>query len=181
MNLNDYSIYLKLFQKTIIKIFFLLIICFNTFLFAQTEPEANSNVQTDTTAFVMTKSPWGAVLRSAVIPGWGQYYNQTYWKVPVILSLTGYFIYGWIDNNNLYKDNKTLYNNSLSKNNVYLSNSYKRIRDFYRDNRDLFAFYIGITYFLNLVDAYVDAQMFDFTVTEDPVTNSTLLNFKFYF
>jgi len=26
------------------------------------------------------KSPWGAVARSAVLPGWGQVYNEQYWK-----------------------------------------------------------------------------------------------------
>ncbi|MFH0733653.1 MAG: DUF5683 domain-containing protein [bacterium] len=171
---------MKLSQKAITKIFFVFVFIFNTFLFAQTEPKANSNVQSDTTAFEMTKSPWGAVLRSAIVPGWGQYYNESYWKTPLVLSITGYFAYVWVHNNNLYKDYKSLYNTALANNSRFAA-SYKGKRDFYRDERDLFAFYIGLTYFLNLVDAYVDAQLFDFTVSEDPITSSTMLNIKFYF
>lgn len=181
MNLKDYLTYLIPFRKITINLFVFLIISYST-VFSQNilEPTQEQNVQIDTTKFVMTKSPWGAVVRSAVIPGWGQFYNESYWKVPVIASLTGYFIYGWIHYNNLYDDNKTLYTNAIS-NNSSLANFYKRKRDFYRDERDMFAFYMGLTYFLNMVDAYVDAQMFDFSVSEDPITLSPQLNIKVSF
>ena len=57
----------------------------------------------------MQKSPWGAVGRSAIIPGWGQIYNESYWKAPVIWGVMGWFVYAWIDNNNNYNDYKNLY------------------------------------------------------------------------
>jgi len=177
--LKDYWIYLKLSPKIIISILLFLVIYSNV-LFSQTEQNINKNVQNSDSGFVMTKLPWSAVLRSAVLPGWGQIYNESYWKTPIIAGLTAYFIYGWIDNNKLYKDNSNLYNNALI-NNSSLINGYKKRRDFYRDQRDIFLFYIGLTYFLNMVDAYVDAQMFDFTVSEDIITNNKMLNIKFYF
>ncbi|MDP4117043.1 MAG: DUF5683 domain-containing protein, partial [Bacteroidota bacterium] len=118
------------------------------------------SVQVKDTTFVMKKSPWGAVLRSAVVPGLGQIYNQSYWKAPVVWGVSGWFVYNWFYNDKKYKDNKELYR----KFNV---TTYRTNRDFYRDQRDLFAIYLGITYFLNLVDAYVDAHLFDFTVDEN--------------
>lgn len=110
----------------------------------------------------MQKSPWGAVLRSAVLPGLGQYYNQSYWKIPVIWGVNAWFIYNYTYNNNKYKDYQAQY--------IRVQNpDYKANRDFYRDQRDQFAIYLGITYVLTLVDAYVDAQLFDFSVEEDPL------------
>lgn len=131
--------------------------------------------------FVMQKSPWGAVLRSAVLPGWGQIYNQSYWKAPVIWGLTAYLVGYWISNNKDYKTNRDFYSeNKDSKIVDYrLINRALTFREFYRDQRDMFAIYMGLTYILTLVDAYVDAHMFDFTVKEDFFTKSPYLKMSF--
>ncbi|MBN1300282.1 MAG: hypothetical protein JW995_03625 [Melioribacteraceae bacterium] len=125
----------------------------------------------------MTKSPWGAVLRSAVIPGWGQFYNESYWKIPVIWGLLGYYISVWIDQNQLYDKYKELYSNSIESG-ITIS-LYKRNRDFYKDQRDRFAVYIGLAYFLTMVDAYVDAHLFDFDVSVDLLIGQPQLKIKF--
>lgn len=130
--------------------------------------------------YVMSKSPMGAVLRSALIPGWGQIYNEAYWKAPVVWGILGYFVYYWIENNNLYNDYKDLYAESLQPGKSVID-IYKRNRDFYRDQRDEFAVYIGLTYFLTLVDAYVDSHLFDFDVSENPMTRSPQIDFKIHF
>jgi len=126
------------------------------------------------TGFVMQKSPWGAVARSAIIPGLGQFYNESYWKIPVIWGVGALFISGWVYNNNLYKDYKDLF--IETGNNNYLS-----YRDFYRDQRDNFTIYLVLLYILNLVDAYVDAHLYDFNVEEDFITGSSRVNFRLYF
>lgn len=135
-------------------------------MFSQTEPSLPDTVQSDTTKYEMQKSPWGAVLRSAVLPGFGQFYNESYWKIPLIWGALGYLGYQWDDRNKLYQDYRDLYNQSLLEtvngNEIY----YKR-REEYKDQRDLLAVFIGLTYFLNLIDAYVDAHLFDFTVEEN--------------
>jgi hypothetical protein len=51
----------------------------------------------------------------------------------------------------------------------------------YRSERDKYALVLGLSYFLNLVDAFVDAHMFDFDVTENPVTREPQLNMRFKF
>ncbi len=148
-------------------------------LVAQTEPDTADYVQTEDSVFIMQKSPWGAVLRSAIIPGWGQFYNESYFKIPVIWGFMAYYIYGYFHNNDLTKKYRDLYNQSI---NLGTPNSnYQQLREFYKDERDLFAIYLGITYFLNLVDAYVDAHLFDFDVSENPITRTPELHMKYYF
>jgi len=147
------------------------LIAFSTFANGQERTEEN---QPSDSVFVMQKSPWGAVLRSAVLPGFGQFYNESYWKIPVIWGVGALFISGWVYNNNLYQDNKNLFidtGNSL----------YKLNRDFYRDQRDNFTIYLVILYVLNLVDAYVDAHLFDFTVEQNFISGSSRINFRYNF
>ncbi len=135
----------------------------------QTEENSPSD-----TVFVMQKSPWGAVLRSAVLPGFGQYYNESYWKIPVIWGTGALLISGWVYNNNLYKDNKDLFISTGQS-------LYQYRRDFYRNQRDNFTIYLAVLYILNMLDAYVDAHLYDFTVEEDYITGSSRFNFRFYF
>ena len=80
MNLNGCLNYLRLSAKHIIKILFLLFILISA-AYAQ---DTNDVKGKNDTSFVMEKSPWGAVLRSAILPGLGQIYNQSYWKAPIV-------------------------------------------------------------------------------------------------
>ena len=123
--------------------------------------------------FVMAKSPWFAVLQSAVVPGLGQIYNESYIKAPVIWGTAALLIYGWVYNDDLYRDYQELA--------IQNPDQYIRFRDFYRDQRDLFTIYMGLVYLLNLVDAYVDAHLFDFNVTEDSFNNNPMLNLRINF
>jgi hypothetical protein len=117
--------------------------------------------------FKMKKDPWKAVLYSALLPGAGQFYNHSYWKIPVIVGLGGYFVYGWIDNNNQYQDYKQQYANSQTATNPFGNQQLLNLRNFYQDQRDNFIIYSSILYLVNLIDAYVDAQLFDFDVSEN--------------
>jgi len=165
--------------KTII-----LILLFNSFFFAQTKDSADNNLYDS--VFVMQKSPWGAVLRSAVIPGWGQIYNQSYLKAPIIWGGIFALYLGWRFYNNHYHDTKAIYDGLLNSQTAdpYLFsqiNQYKTNRDFYHNQRDLFAIYMGIVYVLNLVDAYVDAELFYFNVQKDYRTHQPMLGVKLNF
>ncbi len=126
--------------------------------------------------YVPAKDPMTAVWKSAILPGWGQYYNESYWKIPVFWGIFGWLTYNYVLNNNNYSDYKGLYIQSN-----FSIESYRRLRDFYRDQRDLFVIYIGIAYLANLLDAYVDASLFDFDVSQNFNTGSRQLNFKFKF
>lgn len=110
--------------------------------------------------YKQTKSPTGAMLRSLLIPGWGQFYNESYWKIPVVWGALGAFAYAWKWNN----DKVNFYDNKYhSEHNT----AYYEIREFYRNQRDLNTVFFILVYILNVIDAYVDAHMFDFDITNN--------------
>lgn len=123
------------------------------------------------------KSPWNAVVKSTILPGLGQIYNESYWKVPIIWGFVGWFGYNWWLNDKQYKEYRNLYQLSIEQGQENFL--YKKIREFYRDQRDLFAIYLGLTYFLNIVDAYVDANLFNFELLTK--NNEIKLNIKYNF
>jgi len=161
----------------------LLIILFFSVSFeikGQISPDSLAKINLSDSISVQKKSPMGAFWRSAVLPGWGQIYNESYWKAPLIWSLTGFFIYGWFYNNKYYNDYKELYIESL-KLSPDGNNGYLRYREFYRDRRDFFAFYLALTYLLNVVDAYVDAHLFDFDAQFNPSQKEISVAFRLQF
>ena len=87
------------------------------------------------------KSPWGAVTRSAMLPGWGQCYNESYVKSVFAFGTFFYFA------SRIYSYEK----------------QYRETDDiFYRDKRVTNTWYLGLTYFLIMVDAYIDAYLYKF-------------------
>jgi hypothetical protein len=116
--------------------------------------------------FEMKKSPWTAVGLSAMMPGLGQLYNHSYWKIPVVLALGGYLGYEIVKNNNTFLDYRDKYVASQSLYPLDGDLILKQYREFYRDQRDNFILYFGLFYLINLVDAYVDAHLFDFNVSD---------------
>ncbi len=174
MNLKGYLNSLKLLINHITKLF-LIIILLQSFASAQQETaKSDTTINADSSAFVMHKSPLGAVLRSAVLPGWGQIYNESYIKAPIVWGIFASLAAGWIFYNNKYVSSRDAYIQTQIE-------GYRLNRDFYRDQRDLMSIYIGLAYLLNLVDAYVDAQLFDFNVQPNPTTGQNMLNMRFKF
>lgn len=170
--------------KTITRISFLFLILIITSenISAQIQHSDSSSVKIDTNKFVMKKSAWGAVLRSAVLPGFGQFYNESYWKIPVVLGALGYLVYQWNSSNNSYIKYRDLYNWSLTTSKEdNIQKFYYDTREKFKDQRDLFAVFIGLAYFLNLVDAYVDAHLFDFDIKESVSTQTVQLSLKIKF
>ncbi|MGA2668218.1 MAG: DUF5683 domain-containing protein [Ignavibacteria bacterium] len=123
------------------------------------------------TEFKMKKSPWLAVLFS-VVPGMGQLYNQSYWKVPILLGLTAYLGYEYYDNNKTYRNYRDQYSASQITLGPLGDPSLQALRNFYRDQRDDFVWYFALVYLINFVDAYVDAQLFDFDVKQEKIITS---------
>lgn len=129
------------------------------------------------------RSPLAAVLLSMVIPGGGQVYNGSYWKVPIIIGVQAFFVSQWISNNKLYQSYRSQFADSLAAGPPYNLSSYQRqynlsalqgTRDGYRDQRDSYAWYIAGAYLLSMLDAYVDAELSGFDVS--PNLTSTPLN-----
>ncbi len=136
----------------------ILLFLIKTFAFSQADTLKNVNI-------TKSKSPTKAMLLSAVLPGLGQFYNNSYWKIPIIYGLAGYFIYEYRQNDKNYKYYQELFIESVKVSGG--DYRYKRLRDFYRDQRDLFAIYLSVLYLANIIDAYVDAHLYNFDVGEN--------------
>lgn len=54
-------------------------------------------------------SPQKATLKSLILPGWGQYYNQQCWKIPIVATGITIPIVTYFQNNNRYKEAASAY------------------------------------------------------------------------
>ena len=129
------------------------------------------------------KSVWLA----AVVPGLGQIYNRQYWKVPIVYAGTLGLVYGITWNDRMYVDYRKGYVDLMdsdpttnyyqyllpdgvvldSSNSSYYTRVIKTKLDNYRRYRDLCIIGTAVLYLLSIVDAYVDAQMFDYDISPD--------------
>lgn len=125
-----------------------------------------AHIDTLSSPYSPTKSPGLAMLFSAVLPGAGQFYNESYWKVPVALGFGTYFASEWLNNNRRAQDARDKYNAAIATDPVEASTQL-RLREFYKKQRDTFAWYFLIFYLVNIADAYVDASLYDFDVGDD--------------
>jgi hypothetical protein len=105
------------------------------------------------------------MLLSALVPGAGQFYNESYWKVPVVAGLGAYFVAEWLHNNRLAADYRDRYAASVASGND--DEDLRSLREFYKDQRDSFAWYFVILYAAAILDAYVDASLYGFDVSPD--------------
>ena len=136
-------------------------------------------------------SPKKAAIRSAIIPGWGQFYNKKYWKIPIIYGALGISGSVFVFNLQNYRDLRFAYkakyeaqpkNNSAGQTIPGDSTNYFKIkpelmpldmnalrtyRDEYRRNIDYSALFFILLWGLNVVDATVDAHLKSFDVSPD--------------
>jgi hypothetical protein len=160
------------FNKPIYIIFItLVLICIVLSTTAQ-NPSGNSEKDIVSTPKEQVHSPHKATMYSAVVPGLGQVYNKKYWKLPIIYGLTGVFIYSFDFNNNQYNKYKNAYAEfDAGKINSFEGYTNKdiiqRLKDYHRRNRDLNVIVLAGVYMLNIIDATVDAHLFDYDISED--------------
>jgi len=117
----------------------------------------------------LTKSPWTALWRSFLLPGLGQIYVESYWKAPIFMVATGTCIYFIVWNNSQYQQYQQEYDDLKASDpgNTSDLDKLSSQKEFYRDNRDKSYFFLGITYIVAAVDAYVGAYLFDFEIDDD--------------
>jgi len=150
----------------------------------QLNTENIAAIVVDTTKLVIYKpDPKKAVWYSALCPGLGQLYNRRYWKLPFIgAGIVGLaYAIGWNSKyydayTNAYRDiadndPKTTSYLKLVRSRNYnvsqLTTVLKNRQETFRRSRDLS--YIGAAgvYLLCILDAYVDAQLYDFDISPD--------------
>ena len=139
--------------------------------------------------------PKKAVLM-ALVPGLGQIYNRKFWKLPIVYGGLMGCMYAVTWNNRNYQDYSTAYKNIMMDaeepnrpveefhtswqdflgvgydpkewvTNTNFQTQLKNRKDYYRRYRDLSIIITVGVYALSIIDAYVDAQLFDFDISPD--------------
>ena len=152
---------------------------------------ADSSVINEVTMDLKPFSPSSskAVMYSAIFPGLGQIYNRKYWKLPLVYGAFMGCAYAITWNSKNLEDYSTAYNDIKSDdpktNNSWedfipananpedyikdqsFQDQLKRNKDYFRRNRDLSIIITVGVYLLCMVDAYVDAELFDFDISPD--------------
>lgn len=154
---------------------------------AQAEPE-----QVHYVAYNRQPDAARAVWLGAILPGAGQIYNQSYWKLPIVYGGFMGCAYAIMLNNTRYVDYKQAYRDIMTdvelstdptrSYNALLPEGYdidrmggratytqtlQRYQNDYRRYRDISIVATVLVYALSLVDAFVDAQLFDFDISPD--------------
>jgi len=134
--------------------------------------------------------PIKVVWMGAIIPGYGQIMNRKFWKLPLVYGGFLGCAYAIIWNGSKYQSYKTAYldiTDTDPTTNSFLeilpngytidspgiggittfTNTLKQKQETFRRYRDLSIIATVGLYALTLVDAYVDAQLFDFDISPD--------------
>ncbi|MDD4514814.1 DUF5683 domain-containing protein [Massilibacteroides sp.] len=141
-------------------------------------------------------NPNKALLLSALVPGLGQIYNRKYWKLPILYGGLMGCLYAVTWNNKNYSDYSNAYWATVQQDpleykdlwkhfvqgtidwddddamlekaqDATFQSQLKRKKDYFRRYRDM-SIFIGVgVYVLGILDAYVDAHLFDFDISPD--------------
>jgi hypothetical protein len=139
--------------------------------------------------------PHRATMLAIALPGLGQIYNRKYWKVPVVYVGFGAILYAANYNGSRYNTHLKAYQDltdAFPETRSYLElkgleevdpadfdryinpSSYSwykdrilRRVDYYRKYRDLSYIGIGLWYMVSILDANVDASLFNYDVSDD--------------
>ena len=171
--------------------FFLLLFFFCSTAFAQ-DTSFHAVIIKDTTPLTKKDSsflksihpdtsfnPHKAVVRSAIIPGWGQIYNKQIWKVPLVYgalgTTAGIFFYNLSYYKKLRKavdirlgDTSAAAQAQIDPQFQYLSTpSLQTYRNEFRQNIDYSVLFFLLFWGLNVVDATVSAHLKAFDVSDN--------------
>ena len=151
-------------------IVYILLLCAPTLSRAQ---EGNFDILIAKDSIIETNSdplrPAKAAFYSAIVPGLGQAYNKKYWKIPVVLGGIGTGVGITIWNDKEYRKVRGYFIDKLNNvPNQFLiehPNLTKEIlgnaQGKYKRQRDYAIAITGLVYILNIVDAVVDAHLYE--------------------
>lgn len=131
-------------------------------------------------------SPAKAGLYSAVLPGLGQFYNKKYWKIPIVWGAVGTGIGIALWNDKQYKRYRNAFVSELNGlphefsningvDKIVLGNAQDRSKR----QRDYAIGISALIYILNIVDAVVDAHLYEGRHDPDLAITPTIINDQF--
>lgn len=114
------------------------------------------------------KSPKAAMYRSLVFPGWGQWYNEKKFKSVLVFAAETSVIAGICVQHHRFS-------NSISE----------QERNFYKDDRNKFVWWLGGVIIFSMLDAYVDAYLqnfdLDMNITQKGGTATASIELRYDF
>lgn len=120
-------------------------------------------------------SPLKAALFSLAVPGLGQAYNKKYWKIPIVYAGFGGLSYAIYHTATNFHGYRRAYRAQVADPPDYTA-SYKGVsdqstlksyRDYYKRYLDISVICFSLWHVLNIVDATVDAHLFDWNMRDD--------------
>ena len=101
-----------------------------------------------------------AILYALVLPGLGQAYNKKYYKIPIVLAALGGVGYAIVYNTNQYQEASLNYVLTPDDETEFYLRAWRK---------NVERSYIGliVVYALQMLDAYVDAQLYNWDVNEN--------------
>ena len=142
--------------------------------------EANAVTQT------MKYNPTKAGLYSAVLPGLGQYYNKKYWKIPIVWGGIGTGVGVVLWNQKQYNRYRDAFIAQLNGQPHEFSDiagisaeALGRTQDRAKRQRDYAIAITGLVYILNIVDAVVDAHLYEGRKDPDLALKPTVIYDEF--
>lgn len=160
----------------------------DTISFSMSNHKTAKKSPADSTQTTLYKpDPSRAIWLGCIVPGLGQVYNHKYWKLPLLYGGFAGLAYAISWNNRMYNDYKNAYlditgNNPNATSYLNLLTPYQRTQpidktwltsailtqvEVFRRYRDLSVICAVGLYALSIIDAYVDAQLYDFDVSPD--------------
>jgi len=121
-------------------------------------------------------APSKAAFYSAILPGLGQAYNGSYWKIPLAYGGIGTGVYFYLKNDKQYDRYRDAYKNRLAgRPDEFTINGVQRIstdgliraQELFQKNKEISILVTVGVYILNIVDANVEAHLRQFNVDED--------------
>ncbi len=135
-------------------------------------------------------SPHKASIYSAVFPGLGQIYNRKYWKLPLLYGGIGGLGYAIHFNSKYYNIYRSAYRDFLIRDpgnmsyvelippglsvddvhTVYaqwFQRALENKKRYYKRYRDMSYIGMAALYFINIIDASIDAHFYNFDISDD--------------
>ena len=104
----------------------------------------------------LTQSPTIGLLKSAVVPGWGQIGNKRYVKAGLFAGLQAWFVLSAVHYGADAADYRSLWEGATDPT---TRNEYYGLYQDHRDDRNKFTWFAVINSFVAMFDAFVDAHL----------------------
>ncbi|WP_405199233.1 DUF5683 domain-containing protein [Christiangramia sp. LLG6405-1] len=122
-------------------------------------------------------APAKAAFYSAILPGLGQAYNGSYWKIPIAYGGLATGIYYYLENDKQYSKYRDAYKSRIAGREDQFNGKDERVfvstdgliraQEVYQKNKEISLLVTVGVYILNIIDANVEAHLRQFNVDED--------------